>query len=134
MERQQSTKYYDRYRKYKQNYLRWKKEMDARELEENSDDNKELENMEVKIESTTTNCSICGLDKANCVGHFGQIIAEPVFHGDFVDHIKTMLGTICLTSSKLLVCKTDVIVENINNEKEELDIENLDDIEIVIKI
>jgi len=54
------------------------------------------------------NCSTCGLNSNDCPGHFGHTdLAEPVFHFGFIEHVKNILGCICIRCSKLLIYKTE---------------------------
>ena len=64
-------------------------------------------------------CVTCGLDKDECVGHFGHSkLAEPVFHIGYLPYLKSILGCICLKCSKLLVNKNTIVqLENIRRRK-----------------
>ena len=54
------------------------------------------------------NCATCGLNNTDCPGHFGHTdLAEPVFHFGFIEHVKNILGCVCLRCSKLLIYKTE---------------------------
>ena len=51
-------------------------------------------------------CSTCGLNYNDCPGHFGHImLASPVFHFGFMNHLKTILHCICIRCSKILIDK-----------------------------
>ncbi|AYV80861.1 MAG: DNA-directed RNA polymerase subunit alpha [Harvfovirus sp.] len=53
-------------------------------------------------------CSTCGLNNIDCVGHFGHmVLAEPVFHMGYLNTLKKILGCICLRCSKLLIYKNE---------------------------
>lgn len=53
-------------------------------------------------------CQTCGLNSAECIGHFGHIVlAEPVFHMGYIDFVKKILQCVCLKCSKLLVYKNE---------------------------
>lgn len=54
------------------------------------------------------NCATCGLNSADCPGHFGHTdLAEPCFHYGFMEAAKNILGCICIRCSKLLIYKTE---------------------------
>ena len=57
-------------------------------------------------------CSTCGLDTNDCPGHFGHTdLSEPVFHYGYLNHLRNILGCVCLSCSKLLVNNEDFINE-----------------------
>jgi DNA-directed RNA polymerase II subunit RPB1 len=54
------------------------------------------------------NCATCGLNNTDCPGHFGHTdLAEPCFHFGFIEHVKNIMGCICIRCSKLLIYKTE---------------------------
>ena len=54
------------------------------------------------------NCATCGLNSADCPGHFGHtLLTQPVYHFGFIEHVKNILGCICIRCSKLLVYKNE---------------------------
>jgi len=60
------------------------------------------------VTSNTLECTTCGFDSTNCIGHFGHIdLAEPVFHIGFIEQLKKILSCICLKCSKLLIYKNE---------------------------
>lgn len=66
--------------------------------------------IDTRLGSTNNNieCTTCGLDSDNCVGHCGHIeLAEAVFHMGYIQFLKKILGCICLKCSKLLVHKNE---------------------------
>lgn len=63
-------------------------------------------------------CTTCGFDSANCVGHFGHIdLAEPVFHMGYISWVKKILSCICIRCSKLLFKKNEDDFINIAKSK-----------------
>lgn len=53
-------------------------------------------------------CTTCGQNSFECPGHFGHtVLAEPVFHFGFLNHLKNILQCICLKCSNLLLENTD---------------------------
>ena len=47
-------------------------------------------------------CTTCGLSVNECPGYFGHtVLAEPVFHFGFLDHLKSLLQCICIKCSNL---------------------------------
>jgi len=60
------------------------------------------------------NCATCGLNNNDCPGHFGHTdLAESVFHFGFIDHVKNILGCVCIRCSKLLIYKTEKEINEI---------------------
>lgn len=58
--------------------------------------------------SSGLNCTTCGFDSTNCIGHFGHIeLADPVFHIGYIQYVKKILSCICLKCSKLLIYKNE---------------------------
>jgi DNA-directed RNA polymerase II subunit RPB1 len=54
------------------------------------------------------NCATCGLNSADCPGHFGHtLLTQPVYHFGFIEHVKNILGCVCIKCSKLLVYKNE---------------------------
>ena len=59
-------------------------------------------------------CSTCGLNSNDCPGHFGHTdLAEPVFHFGYIEHVKNILGCVCIRCSKLLIYKTEKEINDI---------------------
>ena len=51
-------------------------------------------------------CGTCSQDNIKCPGHFGHIeLAYPVYHWQFINHIKKILECTCIQCSKLLINK-----------------------------
>lgn len=66
--------------------------------------------IDTRLGTTDNNidCSLCGLNSGDCVGHFGHIkLAEAVFHIGYLNFVKKILSCICLKCSKLLVYKNE---------------------------
>ena len=64
------------------------------------------------------NCTTCGLDSMNCVGHFGHtVLAQSVFHFGFLVHLKNVLQCICLRCSHILIDKNKDLLIKINKYK-----------------
>jgi len=54
------------------------------------------------------NCATCGQSSTDCPGHFGHTdLAEPCFHFGFIEHVKNIMGCVCIRCSKLLIYKTE---------------------------
>lgn len=63
-------------------------------------------------------CETCGLNKKDCVGHFGHIdLMEPLYNFGFFTEIKKILGCVCLRCSKLLINKNEREIEEILKNK-----------------
>jgi DNA-directed RNA polymerase II subunit RPB1 len=56
----------------------------------------------------TIDCSTCGLNYTDCVGHFGHIVlSTPAYHTEFIDYVKKILSVICLKCCKILINKNE---------------------------
>jgi len=54
------------------------------------------------------NCATCGQSSTDCPGHFGHTdLAEPCFHFGFIEHVKNIMGCVCIRCSKLLIYKSE---------------------------
>jgi len=61
-------------------------------------------------------CGSCNQDNIKCPGHFGHIeMAYPVYHWQFINHIKKILECTCIQCSKLLINKDLLSNKNIFN-------------------
>jgi DNA-directed RNA polymerase II subunit RPB1 len=71
------------------------------------------------VTSNELECTTCGLSTDYCNGHFGHmVLAEPVFHMGFFEHIISVLKCICIKCSKLLVYKNEEeIIDILKNKK-----------------
>ena len=59
-------------------------------------------------------CKTCEQNYVLCPGHFGHIeIAKPVFNIQFIDQITRILQCVCIQCSKLLINKTEPIIQTI---------------------
>jgi DNA-directed RNA polymerase II subunit RPB1 len=60
------------------------------------------------VTSNSLECSTCGFDSKNCIGHFGHIeLHDYMFHYGYLQFLKKILSCICLKCSKLLISKND---------------------------
>ena len=60
----------------------------------------------------------CGLSVNECPGHFGHtVLAEPVFHFGFLDHLKSLMQCICIKCSNILIEKKDNVVNELSKYK-----------------
>lgn len=49
-------------------------------------------------------CTTCGQNYLNCPGHFGHTeFTEPMFHYNFMEHLKNVMQCVCLYCKKLLI-------------------------------
>ena len=63
-------------------------------------------------------CTTCGLSVNECPGHFGHtVLAEPVFHFGFLDHLKSLMQCICIKCSNILIEKKDNVVNELSKYK-----------------
>jgi DNA-directed RNA polymerase II subunit RPB1 len=87
-------------------------------LAETYDNNEPIKNgvVDPRLGTTDLNrdCETCGLNHAECPGHFGHTeLCEPVFHNGFLVIVKDILSCICIRCSKLLINKEDKHLENL---------------------
>ena len=55
-------------------------------------------------------CYTCKAGPQDCSGHFGHmVLAKPVYHGGFLEHVRKILKCICINCSKLLIRDTRMI-------------------------
>ena len=63
---------------------------------------------DIRMGTTDINriCGTCNQDNIKCPGHFGHIeLVYPVYHYQYIDYIKKILGCVCIQCSKLLINK-----------------------------
>lgn len=66
--------------------------------------------IDTRMGTTDSNidCSTCGLNSTDCIGHFGHItLAEEAFHMGYISYLKKILSVVCLKCSKLLIHKNE---------------------------
>ncbi|CAK0820611.1 unnamed protein product [Prorocentrum cordatum] len=53
-------------------------------------------------------CATCGLDREQCVGHFGHVrLALPVYHVGFVRQVLNILRSLCKSCGRILLAEND---------------------------
>lgn len=56
-------------------------------------------------------CATCGLDRRNCVGHFGYFqLTSPLYHPSYGDIIKKVIESICSSCSEVLLDDRDKMI------------------------
>jgi DNA-directed RNA polymerase II subunit RPB1 len=75
--------------------------------------------IDTRLGTTDSNidCTTCGLNFTDCIGHFGHILlAEAVFNMGYINFLKKILSVICLKCSKLLIYKNeDELIDMLKN-------------------